>query len=72
MNRSFPNIEYRPFPGHKHRVGYAGGHVWHIQRITTNGTTKYLCTNQTTGERFYRKTLAEVSIRLTYEGEQTK
>ena len=63
--RSFPNIEYRRFPGHKHLVGYARvSGVWHIHG--RSGSWYARCaSNRSAGlGAFYASTLSEVSQRL--------
>lgn len=65
MNRSFPNIECRPFHGQAHRVGYAPlSGVWHIK-----GKSGAYYARCTTGRAvglgaFCATTLAEVSTKL--------
>lgn len=64
MNRSYHNIEYRPFHGKRYRVGYAPlSGVWHI-----NGTSgRYYCVCQTGRDVlgvFHASSLSEVSSML--------
>jgi hypothetical protein len=61
MNRSFPNIEYRPFPGHKYRVGYAPlSGVWHIHGSGKEYVARCMTMRDSIGYVFAR-TLADMS-----------
>ena len=65
MNRSFDNIEYRPFFGHKYRVGYAPlSGIWHVFQCSDR-TYRASCTTNRGGlGYFFADTLAEVSKEL--------
>lgn len=65
MNRSYHNIEYRPFYGKNYRVGYAPiSGVWHI--CGSRGAYYATCqTGRAAGlGSFCAGTLAEVSKKL--------
>ena len=65
MNQSFDNVEYRPFPGQSHRVGYAPlSGVWHIKGSA--GHYYAVCqTRRAAGIGcFYAVSLQEVSDKL--------
>ena len=66
MNRSFHNIESRPFPGHAYRVGYARvSGVWHIFNAGKGGWYAVCQTNRSAGVgRIFTSTLAEISSKL--------
>ncbi len=67
MNRSFHNIEYKPFHGKKYRVGYGGGSVWHIYRVEGKFHKPYYSAirqGTQSSDRFEAATLAAVSVEL--------
>ena len=66
MNRSFDNIEYRPFPGQDHLVGYAPlSGVWHIRKSGGGNWYAQCQTRRACGiGAFYAVSLQEVSNHL--------
>ena len=65
MNRSFHNIEYKPWPGKTYRVGYAPiSGVWWIRKAG-KGYVAFCRTDRAVGVGcFMASTLAEVSAKL--------
>lgn len=65
MNKSFENIEFRPFPGKDYRVGYARlSGVWHIWGSTRTGYRARCQTGRDTLGIIFTDTLAEMSDNL--------
>ena len=65
MNKSFENIEYRPFPGKDYRVAHARlSGVWHVRRCYCHGYYAKCATGADTLGYIWTRTLAEMSEAL--------